>query len=657
MVENQRLVVTPLNMTVEEGGTGQFTVALAAQPSSDVTVDIVKQSGGDASLTASQTELTFTSEDWSQPKTVTINSAEDMDSVDGTAAFVASSTNLDSQTVAVTVQDNNRPVKIASIVAAEAVWTNGKLESNEPLRITWAASSPYHINSQTVTIDGQPVTTINGPYGGLYYSCSIGTWSAGSHTYVIQAKNAKGLGYSTSGTFSVADVSTQSPIASVVVAEATRTNGKLESNEPLRITWAASIASGIDSQTVTVDGHPIAPINGPYSKLYYSCPIGTWSAGSHTYSIRLKDSKGATFNSSGTFTVAEAGTPSPAITSVVVAEAAWTNGILESTESLRITWAAPSSYAAASQQTITVDGRPIAPINGPYGGQYCSCTIGMWSAGSHTYSIRSTDAEGDNVDSSGTFTVVAGMPVLPNITSVVVAEAAWKNGILEPNEPLRITWAASSANGIASQTMTVDGKTISPIKGPYSDLYYSCPIGGWTTGSHSYTIHSTDLNGVSSTSSGTFSVAAALKADTAAVAHGSAALLTDAQLAPIVTEAMRRWETQLGSQVETAMAGVKVDVANLSTGFLGETLGKAIWIDDDASGYGWFVDPTPSDDAEFVAGSGASLTAPANTAAAQRADLLTAVMHEMGHVLGYGDTSLDDLMAATLPLGTRRVNL
>jgi hypothetical protein len=41
-------------------------------------------------------------------------------------------------------------------------------------------------------------------------------------------------------------------------------------------------------------------------------------------------------------------------------------------------------------------------------------------------------------------------------------------------------------------------------------------------------------------------------------------------------------------------------------------------------------------------------------AADQRADLLTAVMHEMGHLLGYGDTPADDLMGAILPLGVRR---
>ena len=69
-------------------------------------------------------------------------------------------------------------------------------------------------------------------------------------------------------------------------------------------------------------------------------------------------------------------------------------------------------------------------------------------------------------------------PPPPTIASVVVAEAgSTKNGVLESNEALKITWAASSPNGIASQTMTVDGQAIAPINGPYGGLYYSCPIG------------------------------------------------------------------------------------------------------------------------------------------------------------------------------------
>jgi hypothetical protein len=59
-------------------------------------------------------------------------------------------------------------------------------------------------------------------------------------------------------------------------------------------------------------------------------------------------------------------------------------------------------------------------------------------------------------------------------------------------------------------------------------------------------------------------------------------------------------------------------------------------------------------DPSSLAGGVSSLSAQKNTAADQRADLLTAVMHEMGHLLGYGDTPADDLMGAILPLGVRR---
>jgi hypothetical protein len=441
-------------------------------------------------------------------------------------------------------------------------------------------------------------------------------------------------------------------IGSVVVVEnAAPKNGILESNEALKITWAASSVNGAVSQTVTVDGSPIATINGPYSGLYYSCPIGMWAVGNHTYTIRSTDSKGVSLSSTGTFAVVAP--IAPVIANVAVAEsAAPKNGILESNEALKITWSASSVNGVASQ-SMTVDGRAVATINGPYSGLYYSCPIGVWGVGTHNYTIRTIDSKRVTADLSGSFTVVS--PVPPAISAVVVAEAgAPKNGILESNEKLKITWAASSQHGIASQTMTVDGRAIAPINGPYSGLYYSCPIGMWSAGSHTYTIHSTDSKGVSSNKTGTFTVATPLMVDASAAPQGATDMLADGQLAPIVAEAIHRLESQLGSQVETAMAGVDIEVANLSPAMLGEKLGKTIWIDDDAAGYGWFVDPTPQDDSEFMATSANSLTARTGTAAAQRADLLTVVMHEMGHVLGYADTSLDDLMGAMLPLGTRR---
>ena len=105
------------------------------------------------------------------------------------------------------------------------------------------------------------------------------------------------------------------------------------------------------------------------------------------------------------------------------------------------------------------------------------------------------------------------------------------------------------------------------------------------------------------------------------------------------------------------MTNVSVQIADLPNGMLGEVSGKTLYISPDAAGYGWFVDPTPDDDSEFADVLVAhTLAAQAGSPAANRVDLLTTVMHEMGHVLGYSDSAVaDDLMSALLPLGTRRV--
>jgi hypothetical protein len=401
---------------------------------------------------------------------------------------------------------------ISGVVVAEAGTTkNGKLETNEPLKITWAVTSSNSIASQAMTVDGRSITPISGPYSGLYYSCAIGTLSAGSHTYTIKSTDSKGGSSTSSNTFTVVPGSVTPPaLSGVVVAEAgTTKNGKLESGEKLKITWTASSASGIASQTMTVDGKTITPISGPFSSLYYSCTIGAYSAGSHTYAIKASNSKGASATSTGTFTVVSP--PPPTISGVVVAEAGTTkNGTLESGEKLKITWAASSASGIASQ-TMTVDGKTITPISGPFSGLYYSCTIGAYSAGSHAYAIKSSDSKGASATSTGTFTVVSPPP--PTIGSIVVAEAGTtKNGTLEVNEKLKITWAASSASGIASQTMTVDGKTLTPISGPFSSLYYSCAIGAFSAGSHTYTIKTTDAKGVSASKSGSFTVVVALTA-------------------------------------------------------------------------------------------------------------------------------------------------
>lgn len=304
-------------------------------------------------------------------------------------------------------------------------------------------------------------------------------------------------------------------------------NGQLESNDKLVMTWIASNVEQIVSQRVTVDGKAMTSVGGPYGGRYYTCSIGAWPVGGHTYAINATNMQGVISTITGTFTVVAPILPS--IVSIVAAEfSAPKNGKLESGERLRITWAASSSNGIASQ-SVTVDGRVAGTIAGPFKGLYYSCTIGAYAAGNHTYRIKSTDSKGDSSAVTGSFVVVNPPP--PTICGVAIGEAVVpKNGRLEAREKLRITWIATSPRGIASHTVTVDGRTIGSIGGPYGGLYYSCAIGVYSAGQHAYVIKATDSKGLRSTTSGTFTVAAASASSTSRMAARRAQLLAAVML-------------------------------------------------------------------------------------------------------------------------------
>ncbi|MFO0797556.1 MAG: hypothetical protein U0804_08755 [Gemmataceae bacterium] len=79
---------------------------------------------------------------------------------------------------------------------------------------------------------------------------------------------------------------------------------------------------------------------------------------------------------------------------------------------------------------------------------------------------------------------------------------------------------------------------------------------------------------------------------------GTAPTLTAAGLAPVVVEATRRL-VAAGAD-PGRLAAVTVSITDLNAaGRLGEHVPGSVHVDDDAGGTGWFVDPTPADDAEF----------------------------------------------------------
>jgi hypothetical protein len=121
--------------------------------------------------------------------------------------------------------------------------------------------------------------------------------------------------------------------------------------------------------------------------------------------------------------------------------------------------------------------------------------------------------------------------------------------------------------------------------------------------------------------------------------------LTRGALHPIVQEAIRRWNlTGLTAAERRLLKTVQFQIADLDGATLGKAAGSTVTVDRDAAGYGWFVDSTPRSDFEF--------RRPEDQGEQRKMDLLTAVVHELGHVLGR-DHEADGAMAETLAVGTR----
>jgi hypothetical protein len=141
---------------------------------------------------------------------------------------------------------------------------------------------------------------------------------------------------------------------------------------------------------------------------------------------------------------------------------------------------------------------------------------------------------------------------------------------------------------------------------------------------------------------------------------GSAAdvpALTLAELQPIAREAVARWTSAGLDAVDVAkLAQVQFVIGDLPGSYLGEAGANRIYVDRDAAGRGWFVDPTPARDEEFAASpSGRTLRA-VDPRAVDQIDLLTVVEHELGHIAGFADLNglADNLMSGVLGVGVRR---
>ena len=114
-------------------------------------------------------------------------------------------------------------------------------------------------------------------------------------------------------------------------------------------------------------------------------------------------------------------------------------------------------------------------------------------------------------------------------------------------------------------------------------------------------------------------------------------LLSPAALPGVVDEAIRRLErTGLSNEDVALLKTVEFRVQNIDDRYraAGYASGRIVTLDSNAAGHGWFIDSSPEDDAEFDPTTG---QARPDSAASGRIDLLSAVIHELTHILEFSN--------------------
>jgi hypothetical protein len=139
---------------------------------------------------------------------------------------------------------------------------------------------------------------------------------------------------------------------------------------------------------------------------------------------------------------------------------------------------------------------------------------------------------------------------------------------------------------------------------------------------------------------------------------GAAVLLTQQQLSGEIQVALHLLQQAGASSDQVAeLSSAQYVVGNLPGNDLGLTYrsSNVVMISASADGWGWFVDSDPGHDSYYVNG-----TALPGTPAADHMDLLSTIVHEMGHILGLPDRDLPNsspmVMNEVLTPGTRHLS-
>jgi hypothetical protein len=136
------------------------------------------------------------------------------------------------------------------------------------------------------------------------------------------------------------------------------------------------------------------------------------------------------------------------------------------------------------------------------------------------------------------------------------------------------------------------------------------------------------------------------------------AMLSGTELTPILSGAVAQWSEALGNSDSRLLAldGMSIVIADLDGAAVGLAQGDMVTIDVNAAGHGWFIDVSPMQSSEFSVRLDRNVFGAARSSEAfGRMDLLTVLLHEIGHVLGFGhdDAARYAVMHEELEAGAR----
>ena len=535
--------------------------------------------------------------------------------------------------------------------AAGTVLNASSSKQTETVTFTPSDSTDYAKASSTVTVTvgkATPTVTVNPviiTYGTALANAQLSgtaTWTVNGSTVSVPGtftyKSAAGtvLKASSSGQSEVAtftpsdstDYATASSTVTVNVAQATPT---LVTVNAVTITYGTALANSQLSGTAnwTVNG---GTVSVPGTLAYTSATGTVLNAGNaQSETVTFTPSDGTDYTTANSTVSVNVHQAAPTITSVSAVTISYGTALANSQLSGTVTW--------------TVNGQSVG-VPGTF--TYTSAAGTVLKAG-NGQKEPVTFAPSDSTDyttASSTVTVNVGKAT-PTVTVNPV------------NIPNGTKLANSQLSGMT--TWTVNGQSVN-VPGTFS--YTSAAGTLLAPGSvvnEAVTFKptdSTDYNNASSTV--TVTMGSPELAEGGLGQNLNATPLTASEATPLLHEAEVRW-TAAGADV-AALGRVQIRVVNLPGTELGEwsTVGAdTIFLDTNAKSWGWFIDPTPAQDSAFPVRVAKTEDRAISGAAAGQMDLLTVIMHEMGHLLGYPDlnpqTAPYDLMSAELAPGIRRL--